>query len=121
MSDPLIGRRSLLSGLALGSGMLLSGCDRLNASPGFRGLMEGAEQLHYRSQRWLSGGNAMAPMLPLFQALASGDDLAYLHAGPGRALRVEIDWVAVTDDPVTGAPVMISPSKRWSSTSSMVW
>ena len=37
-----------------------------------------------------AGGNAMAPMLPLFQALASGHDLAWLHAGPGRALRVEI-------------------------------
>ena len=34
--------------------------------------------------------NAMAPMLPLFQALASGDDLVFLHAGPSRALRVEI-------------------------------
>jgi len=38
----------------------------------------------------VAGANAMASMLPLFQALASGDDLAYLHAGPGRALRVEI-------------------------------
>lgn len=38
----------------------------------------------------MAGGNAMAPMLPLFQALASGDDLVCLHAGPGRALRVEI-------------------------------
>ena len=38
----------------------------------------------------LAGANAMAPMLPLFAALASGDDLACLHAGPGRALRVEI-------------------------------
>lgn len=37
-----------------------------------------------------SGANAMAPMLPLFDALASGADLAILHAGPGRALRVEI-------------------------------
>jgi hypothetical protein len=37
-----------------------------------------------------AGRNAMAPMLPLFQALASGDDLACLHAGRGRALRVEI-------------------------------
>ncbi|MFL6592198.1 MAG: beta-ketoacyl synthase chain length factor [Luteimonas sp.] len=37
----------------------------------------------------LAGANAMAPMLPLFQALASGDDLACLHAGRGRALRVE--------------------------------
>lgn len=36
------------------------------------------------------GANAMAPMLPLFDALASGRDLIQLDAGPGRALRVEI-------------------------------
>jgi hypothetical protein len=33
--------------------------------------------------------NAMAPMLPLFDALATGGDLALLKAGPGRMLRVE--------------------------------
>ena len=33
--------------------------------------------------------NAMRPMLPLFDALATGGDAALLHAGPGRALRVE--------------------------------
>ncbi len=37
-----------------------------------------------------AAGNAMAPMLPLFEALASGRDTALLHAGPGRVLRVEI-------------------------------
>ncbi|MDH5824514.1 beta-ketoacyl synthase chain length factor [Luteimonas sp. RD2P54] len=36
--------------------------------------------------------NAMAPMLPLFDALAGGGDLALLDAGPGRALRVEIAY-----------------------------
>jgi hypothetical protein len=36
------------------------------------------------------GANAMAPMLPLFQALAAGGDLLLLNAGPDRALRVEI-------------------------------
>lgn len=40
----------------------------------------------------LAGGNAMAPMLPLFEALASGHDLVSLHAGPRRALRVEIAY-----------------------------
>jgi hypothetical protein len=40
----------------------------------------------------LVGGNAMAPMLPLFEALASGHDLVSLHAGPRRALRVEIAY-----------------------------
>jgi hypothetical protein len=34
-------------------------------------------------------GNAMQPMLALFDALATGGDAALLHAGPGRALRVE--------------------------------
>jgi hypothetical protein len=38
----------------------------------------------------LATGNAMAPMLPLFDALALGDDAALLKAGPGRVLRVEI-------------------------------
>ncbi len=32
----------------------------------------------------------MAPMLSLFDALASGDDVALLTAGSGRMLRVEI-------------------------------
>lgn len=34
-------------------------------------------------------GNAMQPMLALFDALAVAGDAAMLHAGPGRALRVE--------------------------------
>lgn len=38
----------------------------------------------------LAAGNAMAQMLPLFDALAAGDDVAVLVAGPGRRLRVEI-------------------------------
>lgn len=37
-----------------------------------------------------AAGNAMAPMLPLFEALAGSDDVVLLPAGPGRALRVEI-------------------------------
>ncbi|HVI57828.1 MAG TPA: beta-ketoacyl synthase chain length factor [Luteimonas sp.] len=38
-----------------------------------------------------AAGNAMAQMLPLFEALAGGDrDVVLLKAGPGRALRVEI-------------------------------
>ncbi|MBB1473428.1 beta-ketoacyl synthase chain length factor [Luteimonas sp. MC1782] len=35
-------------------------------------------------------GNAMAPMLPLFDALATGGDLVVLDAGAGRVLRVEL-------------------------------
>ena len=38
----------------------------------------------------LAAGNAMVPMLPLFDALAQGGDFALLHAGHGRALRLEL-------------------------------
>ena len=38
-----------------------------------------------------NSGNAMAPMLPLFDALAAGHSHALLRAGPGRLLRVDID------------------------------
>lgn len=37
-----------------------------------------------------AGANAMAPMLPLFEALASGAGEAWLHAGPSQALRIQI-------------------------------
>lgn len=38
----------------------------------------------------LGAGNAMANMLPLFDALADGGDVVLLKAGPGRLLRLEI-------------------------------
>ncbi|MDN5781882.1 MAG: hypothetical protein L0H23_07645 [Luteimonas sp.] len=37
-----------------------------------------------------AAGNSMAPMLPLFEALAGDGDVVLLEAGPGRVLRVEI-------------------------------
>lgn len=40
----------------------------------------------------LAGGNAMAQMLPLFDALAAGDDVAILKAGPSRTLRLEMAY-----------------------------
>jgi hypothetical protein len=45
----------------------------------------------------VAGGNAMAPMLPLFDALARNGvrgmhDTVILPAGPGRALTVRIRW-----------------------------
>ena len=38
----------------------------------------------------LAAGNAMVPMLSLFEALAQRGDFALLHAGHGRALRLEL-------------------------------
>ena len=48
-----------------------------------------------------AGRNAMAPMLPLFEALASGDAVAHLHAGPGRVLRVTLTPAATMTAPAT--------------------
>jgi len=40
----------------------------------------------------VAAGNAMAPMLALFQALALGGDATVLPAGPDRVLRVELAY-----------------------------
>ena len=109
----MIARRALLGGLTLGAGGLLSGCDRLNASPGFRGLLEGAEQMHYRSQRLLAGGGALAreygraDMSPRFRTNgnirpSSPDYLA--HAAANFA-----DWRLVVDG-LVARPLSLSLS-----------
>jgi DMSO/TMAO reductase YedYZ molybdopterin-dependent catalytic subunit len=70
-------RRRLLGAAALGTGgLLLSGCDRLNASPGFRGLLQSSEQLTMHSQRLLMGDSlakefSEADMSPVFKANGS--------------------------------------------------
>lgn len=48
-------RRLLGAGALAGSGLILSGCDVLTGNPPFRGLMQGAENLHQRSQRLIMG------------------------------------------------------------------
>ena len=74
----------------LGGAMVLSsaghvGKPRLRAT-----LVDGVAPPTRGMLAQLAAGNAMAPMLPLFDALAVGDDAALLKAGPGRVLRVEI-------------------------------
>ncbi|TXH67920.1 MAG: hypothetical protein E6Q88_10300 [Lysobacteraceae bacterium] len=39
-----------------------------------------------------ASSNAMAPMLPLFDALARGQTMARLHAGPERRLTIELTY-----------------------------
>ncbi|MGY0561528.1 beta-ketoacyl synthase chain length factor [Luteimonas sp. A277] len=72
----------------LGGALVLSrgaGGTRLRAS-----FIQGAPEAAEGRLATLAAGNAMAPMLPLFDALATKGDLALLQAGPGSVLRVEL-------------------------------
>ncbi len=55
-------RRRLLGAMAAGTGgLLLSGCDKINALPAVRTALKSAEGLTMRSQRILAGRDALAP------------------------------------------------------------
>ena len=114
MTQPQIGRRGLLGGLTLGAGgLLLSGCDKLNASPDVRSFLEGAEQLHYRSQRLLAGGGALAreysraDMSPVFRVNGNArpNSPEYL----AHAARNFADWRLVVDG-LVARPLRLSLS-----------
>ncbi len=71
----ILTRRRLLGTGALGAGgLILSGCDRLNASASFKGLLEDAGTLHMGAQRSLLTPQALAKefaeseMSPVFRA-----------------------------------------------------
>ncbi len=98
-----IGRRTLLGGLAAGTGgLFLAGCDRIVANPAVSATLRGfGDPLHYRSQRLISGRHALAQefsateMSPIFRENGntrpeSADYQA--HAAAGFA-----DWGLVVD------------------------
>jgi len=60
----LITRRRLLTGAALGAGGLLTGCDALNDSASFRGLLRTAEAGNFTVQRALTDQQALAREFP---------------------------------------------------------
>jgi DMSO/TMAO reductase YedYZ molybdopterin-dependent catalytic subunit len=68
----VISRRSFVATGA--SGLLLGGCDRLNSSPQFRGILRSAEGLNMRAQRLVSPRDALAreyseaDMSPIFRS-----------------------------------------------------
>lgn len=71
----MITRRRLIGSLAAGAGgMLLSGCDRINADPSVRSLLESAEGITMRAQRLIADRSALArefsraDLSPVFRA-----------------------------------------------------
>ncbi|WP_407353145.1 beta-ketoacyl synthase chain length factor [Luteimonas sp. R10] len=84
----MTGSRGLLGGALV----LASADDRADAGPWLHAtLVDATAPAATGPLASLRHDNAMAPMLPLFDALAARDRLVLLDAGPGRALRVEID------------------------------
>ena len=69
----LITRRTIVTGGALGAGLLLSGCDQLAHQPGFRRILFSGEKINMGLQRALMDRNALAPeftaeqMSPVFR------------------------------------------------------
>lgn len=57
----LLTRRTLVTGGALGAGLLLSGCDKLAQQPGFRRILFSGEKINMGLQRALMDRNALAP------------------------------------------------------------
>ncbi|MGE3691963.1 MAG: molybdopterin-dependent oxidoreductase [Novosphingobium sp.] len=97
-----LSRRRVLGAGALGmGGLVLSGCDRLNASPAYRSLLQGAESWNRQSQRLLGGDNALAreygesDMSPLFRQNGNTDpgDAVYRQ----HAARNFGDWALRVD------------------------
>ncbi len=82
---PISNSSGLLGGALVLSGAGSNGHARLRAT-----LIDGDAPVGSGPLARLAAGNAMASMLPLFDALAAREDGVLLKAGPGRTLRLEI-------------------------------
>ena len=75
----LITRRGLVTGSAVGAGLLLSGCDRLGTQPQFRKILFSGDKINQGLQRALSDRGALAPefrhdqMSPVFRVNGTHD------------------------------------------------
>lgn len=97
----MIHRRKVIAGLAVGAGGLLAGCDRLNESEGFRGLLRRGEDANLALQRLLVNRGALAreyrpdQMSPIFRANGTrrpeGDAYAAQAAANFANWRVTVD------------------------------
>ncbi|WP_375402634.1 molybdopterin-dependent oxidoreductase [uncultured Sphingomonas sp.] len=98
----MITRRGLVGSIGLGAGgLLLSGCDRIAATPAFRGFTEGAEGLTSDFTRLVSDRGALAreftaaDLSPVFRANGTRDpaaaDYRVLAAGNFADYRLRVD------------------------------
>jgi DMSO/TMAO reductase YedYZ molybdopterin-dependent catalytic subunit len=120
MND-IITRRRLISGLAIGSGALLSGCDRLTQSEDFRNLLSQAESGNFISQRALTDRMALArefssaQISPSFKAngtLTPEGDSYGAHVASGFATwRLVIDGLVERPQSLSLAQIRQMPAR----------
>ena len=98
----MISRRRFIGSFGLGAGgLLLSGCDRLTDSAGFRGVLRSAEGLTMRAQRLITAREALArefteaDLSPVFRAngtrMPASDEYRRLAEGGFADWRLTID------------------------------
>lgn len=96
-----ITRRTALTGLTIGSGALLGGCDALSNSPEFQALLTNAERGNFAIQRGLTDRSALAKefspeqMSPVFRANGTRVPVGEAYAQHSAANFV--DWRLVID------------------------
>ena len=92
----LLTRRALVGSLGAGAGLLLSGCDRIAASPKVRQVLNLGEGLTMRAQRIVIDRTALAPefaaadMSPVFRT--NGNTMPGSDAYQAHAARNFADW-----------------------------
>jgi len=118
----MISRRRLIGSLAAGSGgLLLAGCDRLNASPRFRELLRGGEALTMRAQRLITDRGALAreyrpeDRSPVFRSngtsMPSSAEYAAHMANGFADWRLRIDGLVARPLALSLAQIMAMPHR----------
>jgi len=98
----IVSRRRLIGALATGAGgLLLSGCERINATPAVRATLQSAEGLAMRAQRIVADRSALAreygaaDLSPIFRA--NGTRLPVGAAYAAHAQANFADWRLAVD------------------------
>jgi DMSO/TMAO reductase YedYZ molybdopterin-dependent catalytic subunit len=106
----MLTRRTLVGGMAAGSGLLLSGCDALGNNPQFRKVLELGENANYAIHRTLVDRMALAKEFapnqrsPIFRANGTRMPVGDAYA---RHLATEFrDWTLVIDGLVARPQVL---------------